>query len=237
MKKLTTFALLILVAFTAQATDFYFLGMEDNAYENPANWSPTYPGNVIEENNRVYIQADAYFNNFEVIVKGQMEVVLGATLYGNGNVITVKKGGTFVNNGDSNLAKLENEGKVENGISANLLVESFANGLYGSFFNLKGATFTVNKNLINEGNMQMYGENVVKGNVQNYAQIQVNPNASFTVKGTMTTTAGAAFRSNEKASLAIAKTLTADKFTSKAGRNINYTELMFADAGSFNSYQ
>lgn len=135
---------------------FYFSAVEDNFYENPANWSPAYPGTLIESDQRIVIQELAYITGFDLELKGELEVSLGAALFSSAGKMIVTETAMLHNYGEVIFDRISNAGKVTNYMGAKIHVKEFYTTANGVVQNLKSASFIVIEGLYNLGNFRNY---------------------------------------------------------------------------------
>lgn len=75
-----TLACLFFFSFSAQAEVFRFTGESDKEFTNASNWSPAYPGIIIDESDVVIIESNADFDGPLLLVQGTVRVEHGASL-------------------------------------------------------------------------------------------------------------------------------------------------------------
>lgn len=182
MKKLPIFLLLLVCnIYLGVAKTYFFLGNEDNLYENPANWSPTYPGTKILAGDKLYIQADANFDGFNLEIEGLLDIEYGAGLYSSDNGIVIHKTGSVLNNGEINIRFIENFGTYEN--AYNTMIKKYYGYKYSIMNNSISALFSIKENCINQGILHNYNNVTILGNLNNFSEIYLHNQANLTVSG------------------------------------------------------
>ncbi|MFK7922648.1 MAG: hypothetical protein AB8H47_11865 [Bacteroidia bacterium] len=155
-----------------EATQHYFFSaIEDNFYENPANWHPEYPGTVVEANTRIVIQDMAYLTGFDLEVKGLLEIDMGASLYSDQNDLHFSENGKLDNQGEIIVNNIHNNGLIFNQTGAKIHVKSFVSKQGGSVQNLRSAEFIVIDSLTNQGYFLNYSY-CAAGELFNHSQFQ-----------------------------------------------------------------
>ncbi|HXH17534.1 MAG TPA: hypothetical protein VNJ07_00500 [Chitinophagales bacterium] len=112
--RINAVALLIaaLISFSLSAKAKVFNANLDGKYNDPAIWVPSYPGNIIQETDTVYINNDVKLSS-DIVVKGTVLVRRTGSLMGNRNVIVLQQG-KLLNFGISIVDGLNNKGLVYN---------------------------------------------------------------------------------------------------------------------------
>lgn len=75
-----TLACLFFLSLSAHADTFRFTGESDTEFTNPSNWSPSYPGIIIDEGDLVIIESNADFDGPLFLVHGAVRIESGVTL-------------------------------------------------------------------------------------------------------------------------------------------------------------
>ncbi|MBX7240503.1 MAG: hypothetical protein K1X92_02055 [Bacteroidia bacterium] len=125
---LTLLIIYMILPVLTQARQYFFTGSENIFYENPANWSPSYPGNVIQGNDIVIIQSSVNFEGFDLIVEGKLMIELGETITSGSNGIIVHASGLLQNEGEIGVDFIENYGNISNGLQSVIFTDKY----YGS---------------------------------------------------------------------------------------------------------
>ena len=135
---------------------FYFSAVQDNFYENPANWAPSYPGTMIDMDQKIVLQDMAYVTGYDLQIKGELEIVMGATLFASAGKLEILPEGQLSNHGELIMDQVENQGQVSNYMGAKIHVKRFVSSEDASVDNLKSASFIVIEKLTNQGNFSNY---------------------------------------------------------------------------------
>lgn len=135
------------------ATTLLFTGVNAATYTlssgkwNDANvWGGTYAGAVVKAGDEVVITGQVTVTN-PIVIEGTLRVEKGGSMVGMKDMM-VAKGGTFVNNGNTVMKRIINEGTINN----NLIMEAMLD------IENKG-TIDNNNNIVAGNNMQNYGGN------------------------------------------------------------------------------
>lgn len=118
MKKLLLLLFIGISPILCLATTFYFTGIEDSDYANPANWFPFYPGTNIEKGDVIILQSNCHFDGFDIVVEGRLFIELGESLNSSASGMKIQEGGIVNNEGEITLQYLQNNGKLINGLYA-----------------------------------------------------------------------------------------------------------------------
>ncbi len=146
--------ILILIAFFPMLSfgeKYVFTGQENVFYENPSNWYPKYPGNIIGINDEVIIQSFVNFEGFDLIIEGSLLVELGETISSSGNGILIRASGSLCNKGEIGVKYMENYGKLNNDTHAMIFTEKYygvetvkIKGIVSFLFQAKSAEGEIN---------------------------------------------------------------------------------------------
>ena len=166
------FIFLLVLSFTLhsqslEGTEYFFLGTQDVFYENPDNWYPEYPGSKIGFGNKVVVQSDMYFQGFNLIVEGELEIELGVVINSPANSIFIKQLGEVNNYGNLVIYSVINYGKFTNNVSSHLDLKTYVAKPSGVTNNFMSASFTVNRDIINDGIFNNYSYCEVGQNFKN----------------------------------------------------------------------
>jgi len=101
---------LITLSFSTKAK--VFTASLDGNYNDQTIWVPSYPGNIIKENDTVYIANDVKLNT-DIVVKGTLLVRMTGSLMGGKNMIVLQQG-KLLNFGITITDALNNKGLVYN---------------------------------------------------------------------------------------------------------------------------
>ena len=151
------------------AVNYYFSTKEDNAYNNPINWTPGYPGSVIQKGDVVVFQSDAVLDGINIEVNGTIVIELGVSIFSGSNGITITKTGKMTNNGEMNMIFLDNAGYFENQSLSFLNINTCTNRKTATLNNLFSGKIS-GIDFVNEGEFHNYGK-CFATNLSNKAQI------------------------------------------------------------------
>ncbi|MEL6588559.1 MAG: hypothetical protein AAFP02_18945 [Bacteroidota bacterium] len=150
---------------------YYFTAKEDNFYENPANWEPSYPGNKVEVDTRIVVQEVMYITGFDLELDGLLDVQMGATVMASHSDIILSSTGKIDNQGEIIVQNILNEGLIFNQLGAVINTRNLVSSESGSVQNLKSAQVIVIQNLTNEGHFLNYSY-CAAGELFNHAEFQ-----------------------------------------------------------------
>lgn len=135
----------VLFAQTLSAKTFYFSGNEDSFYENPANWSPSFPGYSLGVEDCMVINANMSFEGYNVTIAGNLIVELGATITSPSNGFIIKESGKLSNNGEMALGLIINQGEISNSEAAIIFADTYTSENHASVSNLVYVNTTVSQ--------------------------------------------------------------------------------------------
>lgn len=190
-----------LSALNMQAKDFFFMAQEDNYYENPANWYPSYPGVNIEKGDRVVLMTDANLNGYNIEVAGIFELQLGATLTSSNGELIIKAGGLLDNDGSVLVAGIVNHGQLYNRQSATVNIHQYFAHSSAHTHNSYSAQFTINKTLVNEGRFDNYGRCRIEQDLTNIAIFNQINRSELEIAGDLLLVPGCTFNQSQKSTL------------------------------------
>ncbi|MEM6261691.1 MAG: hypothetical protein AAGI38_04215 [Bacteroidota bacterium] len=182
--------LLIYPSFVS-AKDYFFLGTEDQSYENEENWYPEFPGKKIRLGDRVIIQADMNFERTNLLVEGELNVELGAMLHSGSGSVIIKPFGALSNHGSISVYGVINYGKFENNVAAMVVIERYLAHESATTNNLMSARFITAHHIINKGVFNNYSYCEVGGNFKNTSVFNQINNSELDVSGIMIEMPGA----------------------------------------------
>ncbi|MFK7971106.1 MAG: hypothetical protein AB8F95_12100 [Bacteroidia bacterium] len=188
MKSVTLCIVSLMWCLNLIATDYHFVANEDHQYVNPANWTPSYPGVEIQENDRVFIDTDAVYEGLNLEINGSLEIAIGATLSSASGELRVRESGVCNTYGTLRVKGLRVWGAVLNNTPGRFMLTFLAVRSTGSLSNFPGATVSVKGDLANLGKFLNYGHVSVGNNVilmKTSAFHQIG-RAELLVRGTLT---------------------------------------------------
>ncbi len=167
------FSISILLNYSGQEkkfTEYCFLPQEDNLFENPENWTPSYPGSFIEEDKHIILQGMAYVTNYDINIAGKLSLLPDATLYSFKGNLKILPSGIIINRGELMVNQLESYGEIQNYAAGKVDVLELNVYSEAIFDNLHGANVSVATDFINWGTFNNYGTCKVKHNFKNNAE-------------------------------------------------------------------
>lgn len=141
MKKISTLFAALTILTAANAKTYT---LTSGKWTDAAAWGGEYAGATIKANDVVIITGQMTMNT-SIVVEGTLQVEKGAGMVGMKDLV-VAKSGTFVNNGNTVMKRIVNEGTINN----NLIMEAM-----GDFDN-KGQIAN-NNNIVAGNNLSNYG--------------------------------------------------------------------------------
>ncbi|MEL6674268.1 MAG: hypothetical protein AAFR61_18825 [Bacteroidota bacterium] len=177
--------LLVLIPWDGFAKEFYFLGMEDRHYENPANWYPAYPGSKIAKGDKVVIMADVNFGFYDISVGGIMEIAMNAQMHSPQGKIMIQPEGLLDNNGQLMVEIVENNGQFFNRIAATSHLHTYVAHPGAHTYNGYSAIFRTIGPLVNGGRFDNYSACISGSDFTNTATFHQVRQSRLTVAGDM----------------------------------------------------
>ncbi len=168
-----------------EGKEFFFLALEDEAYENPANWYPSYPGINIHEGDTISILADVYLKGYHLYIYGQLEVQLGITIHLLGGNVLIREGGVIQNGGRIIADKIENYGYLNNTLSAEINVHEYVAKPGSRTFNASSAKFITIKQFYNLGIFNNYNYCLAGDIFRNYSLFRQGRDSMLEINGKM----------------------------------------------------
>lgn len=165
MKKVYTI-LAAVFALTAAQAKTYTIG--SGKWNDAKVWNNEYAGATVKADDVVIITGQVTVN-VNLVVEGTLQVEKGAAMIGMKDLV-VAKGGKFINNGNTTMKSIVNEGTITN----NLIMEAM-NDVYNR------SQINNNNNVVAGNNFQNYGGNAT-GNGGAYFvnnNVQTSPAAKF----------------------------------------------------------
>lgn len=178
-------AVLFMIAFYSITTaqTYTFTGAEDDRYENPANWTPAFPGTEIEAGTEVFIEGYAIATE-TLTINGTLHLAVGAALETRENAVIISNSGKLINDGDVFAASLLNSGTVNNNFAAILELDEYVSEAGSTTNNLMAAEILVSGDMINGGIFNNYSTIVVENGFENTAAFNQMRSADLQVNGT-----------------------------------------------------
>jgi len=143
MKKISTLFAAITIFATANAKTYT---VSSGKWTDAKVWGGEYAGSTIKANDVVIITGQVTMNT-SIVVEGTLQVEKGAGMIGMKDLV-VAKSGKFVNNGNTVMNRIVNEGTINN----NLIMEAMSD------FDNKGAIDN-NNNIVAGNNLNNFGGN------------------------------------------------------------------------------
>ncbi|MDB5284831.1 MAG: hypothetical protein JWO06_3906 [Bacteroidota bacterium] len=154
----TTFAALMLTNFTFAKT----YTVSSGKWTDAQVWNNQYPGTTIKADDVVIITGQITMNT-GIVVEGTLQVDKGATMVGMKDLV-IAKTGSFVNNGNTVMKRIINEGSIQNNLTMEAMMDVDNKGKIDNNNNLvagnnfenfggsasgKGGAYFVNNTVIN----------------------------------------------------------------------------------------
>ncbi|MBL0308588.1 MAG: hypothetical protein IPP77_02540 [Bacteroidetes bacterium] len=113
-------------------------------WTDAAVWNQAYPGNVIAADDEVIISGQVTMNT-GIVVEGTLTVEKGASMVGMKDLM-ISKSGKFVNNGNTVMKRIMNEGTIDNNLIMESMMDIDNKGMIGN-----------NNNMVAGNNFSNYG--------------------------------------------------------------------------------
>jgi len=168
-----------------EGTEYIFSSVEDNLYENPANWEPEYPGTKIKKDDKIVVQDDAFFMGYDIEIDGTLEIAISAKLHSTGNNLVIRPSGKVLNEGILSVNTVENHGVLDNSLSATANLHHYRAYEYALTSNRMSADFVITESLVNEGTFNNYSSCTVGKKFVNTSSFNPMSQSVLTVKGTV----------------------------------------------------
>lgn len=120
-------------------------------------WQPTYPGNILKAGDSVVINSQVVLN-IPIAVEGTLFIEKGAALQGN-KEIRVAKSGLLENKGNTVVKRLSNEGKINNELILEAMMEVDNSGVINNTATTFAGSTLLNKGGVLDGNKGSYFSN------------------------------------------------------------------------------
>ncbi|MDX2283701.1 MAG: hypothetical protein NW241_06040 [Bacteroidia bacterium] len=153
------FVLLTLISFftPAAAAEYVFSATEDAFYENPANWSPAYPGDTLRAGDRAVLLSHGAFGGRRLVIQGVLEIASGVTFHMPGGMLQIEAGALLDNHGTLLADQVSNAGRLFNRMASAASLKSYEARSGAYTLNSRGASFQSAASLINGGRFDNYG--------------------------------------------------------------------------------
>lgn len=112
LSRTITLASLFFITLNIQAEVFRFTGASDKNYTNPENWSPSYPGIIISENDQVILESMAEFDGPLLLVNGGLRIESQAKLDAPQTHVQITSGASLDLRGKALLMSIISEGSI-----------------------------------------------------------------------------------------------------------------------------
>jgi hypothetical protein len=181
----TLSAALFMLAFygiAAAQTTYTFTGEMDDQYENPANWTPAYPGTEVAVNDLVFIEGMAVAHG-EIIVNGTFHIATGASLEMDSAKLSIRSTGKLMNDGELLADAVFNAGMINNNFAASLNVKEYVVAQGAMTNNLLSAEMVIRGNLNNQGVFNNYSTCTVAGDFVNAFSFNAMHRSELKVEG------------------------------------------------------
>lgn len=177
-------AVLFMVAFYSitSAQNYTFTNAEDERFENPANWTPAYPGAQIAAGAVVFVEGNAVVKE-TLILDGALHIALGSTLEAGTNAVIIMRTGKLANDGELFAASLRNHGTLNNNFSATMQLGHYVSYAGSATSNLMNAEMRIDGNLVNGGIFNNYSTCIVESKLENTADFYQMQGSDLRVNG------------------------------------------------------
>ena len=165
----------------ALATDYFFSAREDHLFENPANWTPAYPGHEIKAGDQIYIQDEVYVNAPMIRLEGNLKILLGVEFIATRTDMKIGREATLENAGKLILRELTNLGSIVNRQGARIHLDTYHGRQESLMQNL--SEFGCLEKLENLGRFDNFNTVHVEGDFRNYAVFNQIRNSKLLVSG------------------------------------------------------
>lgn len=162
---------------------YYYTAAEDHYYENPNNWTPSYPGKKIQRHQKIVIQGTTYANYKPIRVRGKIEISPGASLFAFSENVIIETQGSVFNRGEIIVNEIENFGILKNEIAGSIDVLHYHAYEGSETHNLHTSRVTVAGSLMNQGDIFNYSDFQIHKQLTNYANFHHGSTGKLMVNG------------------------------------------------------
>ena len=182
MKSLYIFLIATLIANVSFAKT-YTVG--SGKWTDASIWTNGYPGTTINADDEVIINGQVTMNT-SIVVEGKLQVEKGSAMVGMKDLV-IAKSGSFVNNGNTVMKRIMNEGNIQN----NLIMETMMD------FDNKG-TIDNNNNVVSGNNFDNFGGKVAGNNGAYFVNNTVHTSPSTVISKEVKVFAGEAIEASSE---------------------------------------
>lgn len=204
-KTLFSFFLLIL-PFSLPATTFTFEAKEDHLFENPANWSPFYPGTTLEQEDVWKIQADLYLSVPRLLISGQLKIESGIKVVATSNnqVTSLHMLGKIDNGGQLIMADLYQGGLIFNRKDSRVHIRHYL--AQPTAYTQNFGEFVSLHSFENQGRFDNYAFCQAEGDFHNMAVFNQIKNSQLEVSGELFFSPGCTLNQSQESTIMVGTT-------------------------------
>ena len=162
---------------------FYFSPDYDNQFDNPKNWTPSFPGLTVGKDSSVVVQGLAHMEKDDLKILGTLRIAMGANLYAPEARITLDGKGSLFNAGELIVQEFDNHGTFINEIRATAHTQRFEAFGEAHTENKKKGRITVTELLNNKGHFLNEGITQVREDFNNQATFEQVNGGQLLVQG------------------------------------------------------
>lgn len=172
-----TLASLLFITLSTQAEVFRFTGNSDKNYTNPENWSPSYPGIIISENDQVILESKAEFDGPLLLINGGFRIESHAMLDAANTHFQLTPNASLDLRGKLFLVSLITEGNMIIQPWSKLEAEEFTTEIGSETMIMAMGDAEISGNLAIAGRVDVYGTLTVGGILTQSGQLVVMASA------------------------------------------------------------
>jgi len=172
-----TLASLFFITLSTQAEVFRFTGASDKNYTNPENWSPSYPGIIISEDDQVILESEAKFDGPLLLINGGFRIESHAKLDAPTTHFQLTPGASLDLRGKLLLMSLITEGTMIIQPWSKLATEEFATAIGSETMIMAMGDTEISGNAEIAGRVDVYGTLTVGGTLTQSGQLVVMASA------------------------------------------------------------
>lgn len=172
-----TLASLLFITLSTQAEVFRFTGDSDNHYTNPENWSPSYPGIIISEQDQVIFEADAEFDGPLLLINGGVRIESHAKLDAPTTHFQLTPGASLDLRGKAILMSVISEGSMILQPWSKLTVEDMSVESGADMIVMSMGDVEVTGNFNIQGRLDLFGTLTVDGTLTQSGELLVMASA------------------------------------------------------------
>ncbi len=195
--------LLLILPVPLSATTFTFRAVDDYLFENPANWSPAYPGTCLQQEDKWIIETDMYISVPELLIAGMLEIRHDAKVVATqfSRTFNLHMLGSIDNAGQLIAADLYQAGTIFNRKGSRMHIRQYVaqpTAFTQNFGDFVSLTF-----FENQGRFDNYAFCLAEGNFRNLAVFNQIRNSRLEVAGVLFFSPGCILNQSQESEIVV----------------------------------